>query len=298
MTTLTQAFPFAGVRGLLLDLDGVLILRSQPVAGARESLARLDEAGLPYLVATNVSLVSRDTLSRDLGRAGLVVPADRLMTAASAAAAYSARHFAGQKLYVMGAPDALREFDGQELVTYDQAADLAAGAEAPGGASGVAAVVVGDAADEFTSRNMQSAFRLIRKGAGFVAMHKNRWWLTPAGLTLDSGAYVAALEFGSQRRAVVVGKPSRDFFLEGVRRLGEMARDSGAAEPLVGEVAMVGDDLWNDILGAQRAGLRGVFVRSGKHGDADLSRLAGERHGRLPDAVVPSIVDAVDACLG
>ena len=29
---------------------------------------------------------------------------------------------------------------------------------------------------------------------------------------------------------------------------------------------MVGDDLWTDVLVAQRLGLRGVFVLSGKHG--------------------------------
>jgi ribonucleotide monophosphatase NagD (HAD superfamily) len=49
-------------------------------------------------------------------------------------------------------------------------------------------VIVGDAGDEFTPRNIQSAFRLLRGGARFVAMHKNRWWITPAGVTLDSGA--------------------------------------------------------------------------------------------------------------
>ena len=116
-------------------------------------------------------------------------------------------------------------------------------------------------------------------------MHKNRWWTAPAGVMLDSGAYVAALEFGAERRALVTGKPSRAFFGEGVRQLGVEAA----------EVAMVGDDLWNDVLGAQKAGLRGVFVRSGKHGDAELGRIAAERGGWAPDAVALSIVEVVAA---
>ena len=58
---------------------------------------------------------------------------------------------------------------------------------------------------------------------------------------------------------------------------------------------MVGDDLWNDIRGAQKAGLRGLFVRSGKHGDAELARVTAERGGRAPDAVAPSIVEIVAA---
>jgi ribonucleotide monophosphatase NagD (HAD superfamily) len=173
-----------------------------------------------------------------------------------------------------------------------------------------AAVIVGDAEADFIHPNIQSAFRLLRDGADFLAMHKNRWWITPAGVMLDSGAYVAALEFATERRAVVTGKPSRAFFGEAVRILGEggvigaeggraISAEGGARTAASrlspGEVAMVGDDLWNDIRGAQKAGLRGVFVRSGKHGDAELARAAAERGGWAPDAVAPSITEVVEA---
>jgi ribonucleotide monophosphatase NagD (HAD superfamily) len=78
-----------------------------------------------------------------------------------------------------------------------------------------------------------------------------------------------------------------------------MPRGPASAGGLVAaEVAMVGDDLWNDVRGAQRAGLRGVFVRSGKHGDAELARVASERGGGPPDAVAPSIAEVVAALVG
>jgi HAD superfamily hydrolase (TIGR01458 family) len=283
-----------GVRGLLLDMDGVLVLRNALIAGAVEALAALDAASIPYLLATNTSIVGRGTLSLELSRAGLSIPADRIVSAASAAAAYTGRQFAGRPIYVLVAPDARAEFDGRLLLSHDEAAQPGARA---------AAVVVGDAGDEFTPRNVQTAFTLLRGGARFVAMHKNRWWLTPAGVMLDSGAYVAALEFGMQRRALVTGKPSRVFFGEGLRLLDAMlGAGSGAAGPAArlapAEVAMVGDDLWNDIRGAQKAGLRGVFVRSGKHGDVELTRAASERGGGPPDAVAPSIVEVVAALTG
>jgi HAD superfamily hydrolase (TIGR01450 family) len=275
-------------------MDGVLVLRGLPIPGATEALAALDARGIPYLLATNTSLVSRATLARELHRAGVSVAADRIITAASSAAAHVRRRFGQEPLYVMVAPDARVEFEGLRLLSHDEAAEPEARA---------AAVVVGDAAEEFTPRNMQSAFRLLRGGARFVAMHKNRWWLTPAGVMLDAGAYVAGLEYVTQRRALVAGKPSRTFFAECVRRLDELAGGSGGAGArgghaghlAPGEVAMVGDDLWNDVLGAQKAGLRGVFVRSGKHGDADLARVTAERGGRAPDAVAPSIVEIVAA---
>jgi HAD superfamily hydrolase (TIGR01450 family) len=288
----------AGVRGLVLDLDGVLVLKNALLPGAVEALAALDAGGIPYVIGTNVSLVSRATLAGELARGGLAIPAERIVSAVSSAAAFARRRYGTAPLYVMGSPDAMKEFEGLRLLSHDEAADPGAKA---------AAVIVGDAADEFTPRNIQSAFRLLRGGASFVAMHKNRWWLTPAGVTLDSGAYVAALEFATERRALVTGKPSRAFFGEAVRMLaeglaaGDTARGAGhgsSSRLSPAEVAMVGDDLWNDIRGAQKAGLRGVFVRSGKHGDDELARAAGERGGRAPEAVAPSIVEIVAALVG
>jgi HAD superfamily hydrolase (TIGR01458 family) len=247
-----------------------------------QALAALDARRIPYVIGTNMSLASRATLSRELIRGGLPVPAERIVSAASTAAALARRRFGTAPLYVMGSADAMTEFAGLRLLSHDEAAE-------PGATA--AAVIVGDAGDEFTPRNIQSAFRLLRGGARFVAMHKNRWWITPDGVLLDSGSYVAALEYATERRALVTGKPSRAFFGEAVRMLGAAGGLAAA------EVAMVGDDLWNDIRGAQKAGLRSVFVRSGKHGDAELSRAAAERGGRAPDAVAPSIAE-VAAALG
>ena len=275
----------AGVRALLLDLDGVLVLKGAPIPGAAESLATLEARGIQFIVGTNTSLFSRATLSSDLRRAGLSVGPDRIVSAASAAAGYCRRHFPDAPLYVLGAPDGLAEFEGLRLIAHADAA-------APGAAA--AAVVIGDAAEEFTPANMQSAFTLLRQGARFVAMHKNRWWLTPAGAMLDAGAYVAGLEYGVQRRALVTGKPSRAFFSEGLRLLAVQLGQHLSP----GDVAMVGDDLWNDIRGAQRAGLRGVFVLSGKHGAAELARAAAERPAWEPDAVAPSIAEVVAALDG
>lgn len=262
----------AGVRGLLLDLDGVLVLKGHAIEGAAAAIDRLDLLGLPYRVVTNTSLVSRATLAGMGAAMGVPLPKERIMSALSATAAFTRRRFAGQPLYVLCAPDARSEFEGQHLMSHEQAAMPDATA---------AAVVVGDAAEEFTPRNILSAFRLVRSGARLVAMHRNRWWLTPDGPTLDAGAYVVGLEFATERRAIVLGKPSRAFFAEALR---ELALPSDT-------VAMVGDDLWNDVLAAQRAGLRGAFVLTGKHGPAELRRAAASAppRGGAPDVVAASL---------
>jgi HAD superfamily hydrolase (TIGR01450 family) len=291
------AAALSGTQALLLDLDGVVVFRGEQVPGAGEALARLDAAGIAYAAATNISLLGRASISRDLAACGISIPPERIVSASSAAAGYCRRHFGSEPLYVMGAPDAMTEFAGLTLLGHDEAA-------APGAKA--AAVVVGDAAEDFVPRNLQSAFTLIREGARFLAMHRNRWWFTAEGAQMDSGAYVAALEFATRRRAFLTGKPARPFYDAGLAILrgrsgsggAPGSADSGRESALLpGDVAMVGDDPWNDLAGAARMGLRTAFVRSGKYGEAELARWSRE-HGAPPDADATSLLDIAVALTG
>ena len=97
-------------------------------------------------------------------------------------------------------------------------------------------------------------------------------------------------------RATVVGKPSRAFFRMAADRLvGELASRDGGRRVGRAALAMVGDDVWSDIDGARRAGLRTVFVRTGKHGDAELAAAAAGSRGFRPDAVAASLLEVARA---
>lgn len=272
----------AGTRALLLDLDGVIVVAGKPVPGTAEAIGTLERRRIPYRIVTNTSTVSRETLARWASQLGAPIPAARFQSALSASAAWTRRAFPGGPLYVLASEDARAEFDGQRLLSHAEA-------RAPGAV--VAAVIVGDSPEEATYENLNVAFRLVRAGARLVGMHRNPWWLTPDGPTLDSGAFVVGLEFAAETRATIIGKPSAAFFSAAVADLRrEVGRDLARAD-----VAMVGDDVRTDIRAAQRAGLRGVFVLSGKHGPADVDTAAGERGGRRPHAVAPSLADVVAA---
>ncbi len=274
-----------GVRGLLLDLDGVIVLAGGAVPGAPEALRELDRRGIPFRIVTNTSMVSRHTLSGWSTQLGAPVPPERFHSALSVSAAWTRTRFPGRPLYVLASDDARREFEGQHLL--DHAAASAPGAEA-------AAVVLGDLPEDATWDNLNRAFRLIRGGAVLIGMHKNRWWLTPDGPTLDSGTFVAGLEFAAGVRATVLGKPAAAFFRLGASEvMAEIAaRDGG--RPTRNDIAMVGDDVWSDALAARRTGLRGVVVLTGKHGAAELAQAAGQaRGGGRPDAVAASLADVV-----
>ena len=101
-------------------------------------------------------------------------------------------------------------------------------------------------------------------GAALVAMHGSAMWRTDAGVCVDGGAYVAALERATGRSATTIGKPSPAMFEAALARL-------GAAPP---DAIMVGDDLDNDVLAAQALGVRGILVRTGKYRTERPRRLA------------------------
>jgi HAD superfamily hydrolase (TIGR01458 family) len=144
------------------------------------------------------------------------------------------------------------------------------------------AVIVGDLGSAFGYDVLNRAFRLVMDGAELVALQRNRYWLTPDGLSLDVGPFVAALEYATGNEAYVVGKPAPPFFQTILR----------AARASADESAMVGDDVESDVGGAQQAGLAGILVRTGKYRE-NAVRASGVR----PDATVDSIA-SVPALLG
>ena len=136
-------------------------------------------------------------------------------------------------------------------------------------------VVVGGAGPEFTYDALNHAFACLDRGAVLLAMHRNLVWRTSAGLQLDAGAYVAALEQAAGVVATVIGKPAAAMFDGALGSLG--------VGP--GDAAMVGDDLDHDVRAAQRLGITGVQVRTGEFQESQLAQ------GLPPDVVLDSFAD-------
>jgi HAD superfamily hydrolase (TIGR01450 family) len=112
-------------------------------------------------------------------------------------------------------------------------------------------------------------------GAGFIALGRDRYWLKDDRLLLDAGPFVAGLEYATGTNATVAGKPNPAFYQTALRSLGLNASK---------RTVMIGDDLWSDVEGAQRAGLQGWLVRTGKYQE---SVLQGSRI--RPDRILDSI---------
>jgi len=251
------------MRGVLVDLDGVLYVGDEVVPGATDAVAWLREQDIPHLFLTNTTSRPRSAIVGKLSGFGIEVQEDQILTPALAAAAWLRESAVGRPaLFVPNATAA--EFADLDPLPTD--------AE-----DGAGSVVVGDLGDGWDFATLNRAFRLLmgEPRPTLVALGMTRYWRAPDGLRLDAGAFVRALEYASGATATVMGKPDAAFYTLAVRTL-------GAAEP---EVVMVGDDIRTDVGGAQQAGLTGVLVRTGKFSAADL------RGEVTPDAVLDSIAD-------
>ena len=230
------------ISGVLLDLAGVIYEGERAPPGALEAVNRLRHAGLSLRFVTNTTRMTKHVVLQRLARLGLGVTESELFTPAQAGREWLARNDCSPSLLVH--PDLVQEFQDDS----DRANR---------------AVVVGDAGEAFRYASLNRAFRELIAGASLIALAKNRSFKDADGrLSLDAGAFVAALEFASQRTALVLGKPAPGFF--------EAALASMDCPPK--HAVMVGDDAEADVAGALRAGLGGaVLVRTGKytHGDEE-----------------------------
>ncbi|KAJ3302336.1 Suppressor of Sensor Kinase (SLN1), partial [Blyttiomyces sp. JEL0837] len=92
----------------------------------------------------------------------------------------------------------------------------------------------------------------------------------------------AALEYATDVKSVVVGKPDRGFFNLALRDMD--------IPPT--EAVMIGDDVRDDVGGAMALGMKGVLVKTGKYRPLDESK-----HGVTPTRVVSDFSEAVDLIL-
>lgn len=257
----------AASTGVLMDIDGVLHVSYQPIPGAAETIRALAQRGIPYRFLTNTTTATRQALAASLQGIGLPVEADELLTAPAATVTFLKQAFPGARCYLIAKGDVAEEFTaaGIELVPDDDSAEAEV-------------VVIGGAEERLTYERLNRAFRLVLKGARLVAMHRNRWWRTAAGLQLDSGPFITALEEATGTRAITVGKPALPFFRAGRQALGLPSA----------RIIMVGDDARNDLRPARKLGMRTVLVRTGKPvttadeaiADVTLDSIAG-----LPDVI-------------
>jgi HAD superfamily hydrolase (TIGR01458 family) len=242
------------IKGVLFDLDGVFYVGNQLVSGGNETLYWLRSQGIGYRFVTNNTTLSRSALVAKLQHLGLDISKNELLSA----------NYAGVlQLQKMGLNRCRLILAQAAQADYPPSID-----EKP------EAIVIGDIGNDWDYDLLNTLMNQILEGAELIALHKGRYFQTEKGLMLDSGAFVAALEHATGKKAHVVGKPNPAFFEMG----------SALLDASTNELVMVGDDLINDIEGAQNTGYHAVLVQTGKYRKAIV-----EQSEIIPDGIITSV---------
>ncbi len=246
----------------LFDLDGTLYTDGGAIPGAVEALRELRARRVPFRYVTNTTRRSRRLLAERLTGYGYPARPEEIISAPQACVALLEQRGI-RRIAALVAESTLEDFAGFDLKSAEPEA-----------------VVVGDLGDAWDFATLNRAFLMMLGGAELIALQRDRYWLRGDGLALDAGPFIAALEYATGKTATVCGKPSAGFYRAALASLGPQA----LARPQ--DVVMVGDDLWGDVEGAQRAGLTAWMVRTGKFRDDVVAQ-----SGIVPDRVIASVAE-------
>jgi len=234
----------------LFDLDGVFYKgkESRVKIGGTKAIEALRANGKKLFILTNNSTDSAATVHSHLLEFGIPVKKEEVLTSGLLTAEYLLEEHGKVSYFLVGEKglDAEMRRCGHRR-TMGETADF---------------VVVG-LDRNITYEKLDHAARLARNGARIVATHASRLYMYKSGPAMATGPLVKAIEYASQKRATVIGKPSRLMFSIALRRAGSMKS----------EAVMIGDQADTDILGAERAGIDAILVTTGIDQDAPGMKL-------------------------
>lgn len=225
---------------VLCDLDGVVWLAHEPIAGSVQAIADLREAGHRVVFVTNNSSAPRNVQEQHLAAIGIPAEGDVLTSAMAAAVLLNA----GERAVVLGGPGIVEELTRRDVEIVD-ASRVDEGAH-------VDAVVVGFHR-HFDYEAMRQAATAVRRGARLIGTNEDATYPTPSGPIPGGGAILAAVATAADVTPTVAGKPHAPM-AELVRQ--ELGGDAARA-------VMVGDRVSTDGDFAAALGCRFALVLSG-----------------------------------
>ncbi len=254
------ARPLSSIKGLLLDMDGVVYRGNTPTPGAAQFFQFLRSKAIKFGLITNNSQRTSVQYAEKLKGMGITVEEAAILPAGQATA-----HLLGQtarpgaRLYVIGHDGLTKPLEQAGFVLSDDHPEY---------------VVVGLDMN-FSYDKLRIACQSIRAGARFIAANTDATLPTENTLLPGSGALVAAIETCSGVKPVLVGKPETTML--------RMALDRIGVQPH--EAAIVGDRLETDVLAGERAGITTILVLTGVSSAEDVKRSVAK-----PDYVFENLI--------
>lgn len=235
------------IRGLILDMDGVLYQGNQPLGDLPRLFSGIQERGLRVIMATNNATRNTDEHLDKMRSFGVELEDWQIINSIQVVVALLKRHFPkGGPIYGVVTPSTMAAIEDAGYYHDEKNAQ---------------AVIVGMDRD-LTYEKLETATLLIRAGLLYIGTNPDASYPTPRGLLPGAGSIIAAVTTASGTQPLFAGKPEPAMFEISMERLGSTPQTTLA----------IGDRLDTDILGGQRSGCRTGVVMSGVTTLAELEQ--------------------------
>ena len=251
------------IHAWLMDMDGVLVREEQPIPGASEFLARLQEREIPFLVLTNNSMYTRRDLAARLMASGLVVPEESIWTSALATARFLESQRPGGTAFVVGEAGLTTALHQAGYTLTERNPDY---------------VLLGETRT-YSFERITRAIRLVDQGARFIATNPDVTGPSPDGALPATGAVAALISRATGVDPYYVGKPNPLMMRSALNAIDAHSETT----------AMIGDRMDTDIVAGLEAGLETILVLTGVTTLSDT-----ERYPYRPSRIVESVADLLE----
>ncbi|MDD4914535.1 MAG: HAD-IIA family hydrolase [Methylococcales bacterium] len=246
---------FTNIRGLIIDMDGVLWHGDHAQAGLIEFFQTLRALELPFVLATNNAGMTARQYVDKLENMGVGVALHEILTSGMATALYLSKHYHPEHTRVfviggIGARQPLQDLGFTLTGLYETDPEQRAH------------LVVCGLDKEISWDKLATATLNIRAGAHFVGTNGDTTLPTERGITHGNGAILAAIQAATGVIPTIIGKPEPIIYQQAMELLGVDMDDTVA----------IGDRLDTDILGAVRTGIRSLMVLSGISTEQDVKQ--------------------------
>ena len=233
------------IKALLIDLDGTIYQNGQLIDNVLSTIKQLDRRKIPYRFITNSTTKSRQTICSYLGSLGLNITESSIYTTLYSASNYCLNNNISNIKLISPTDNLKCDLNGLHLVD-----------------SNPEAIILGDLSNNFNYDILNDIFLDLLSGAKLIALHKNRYCLNNNKIALDLGPFIALLEFATNKKAIIVGKPNKTLF-------NMASRDFNISNSNIG---VIGDDVEADIKGAQDTDMMGILVKTGKYIEKEVKK--------------------------
>jgi HAD superfamily hydrolase (TIGR01458 family) len=246
------------IKALLIDLDGTISFKGKQIPRANETIEKLRTLNIDLRFITNIDSIPVEAIHKKLRSMRFNISLNEIFSPNVAALKFFENH-PGSTCYCLVSDKLMPNFLNLNW-NYDSP-DY---------------VVIGDFEDKLSSKELNKVFNFIMKGAKILALNKGRFYHSPEGMKINTGSFVSLFEYATNQTATILGKPSENFINLAISDMGLTAS----------EVAIVGDDISTDILGAINTGAYGILVKTGEYNESLLMN-----SNIIPNLIIDSIAD-------